>query len=114
MLDEMKNSYGYVNDVTILTASLTLEKNTRKKIAKAINLALSWGGMEGLTVDPGKSELLHFSRKNRDKNNNSTIITNKFLFKVDQKKLFLKWLGILFNGKLNFKLHVMTQIVLHS
>lgn len=47
--------------------------------------------MEGLTFDPNKSELLHFTRKHKD------------------KKPYLKWLDIQFDRRLSFKYHFQIQ-----
>ncbi|KAI0998687.1 hypothetical protein K3495_g9508 [Podosphaera aphanis] len=70
---------------------------------------LSVGTKEGVTLDPRKSELLHFSRKNRDKNLNPQVHTNDFNTTEDTQKPYLKWLGVHFDKKLTFKYHVKIQ-----
>lgn len=107
-LDKMTKSFGYADDVAILKASPSLEENSRR-IGDAVNQALSWGINEGITFDPGKSELLHFSRKRRDKDKNPSVNTNEFVISVNQKNPYLKWLGIHFDRKLSFKQHVSIQ-----
>ncbi|CCU82499.1 endonuclease/reverse transcriptase [Blumeria hordei DH14] len=65
-LEGSKRAFGYADDRTVLMMSPTL-KEIVEKIKIAINQALAWGGTERITFDPGKSELQHFTRKQRDK-----------------------------------------------
>lgn len=55
------------------------------KITKAKNQTLLYGSTEGQMYDSGKSELLNFVTKNRDKKNKYSVITYEFMFKVGQK-----------------------------
>lgn len=54
--------------------SPTLKENA-EKLKIAINQALAWDDTEGITFDPGKSELEHFTRKHRDKYLSSVVHT---------------------------------------
>ncbi|KAI0991860.1 hypothetical protein K3495_g16327, partial [Podosphaera aphanis] len=65
-LEGLRKAFGYADDFAILNVSTTLNENV-EAIRVAINQALTWGDTEGVTFDPGKSELLHFSRKHRDR-----------------------------------------------
>lgn len=107
-LDRLKKTFGYADDVAILEISPTLEENSRK-IGEAINQALTWGRTEGITFEPGKSELPHFSRKHCDKTNHPPIFTDEFTIFENQRNPSLKWLGIHFDRKLTFKHHVSVQ-----
>lgn len=107
-LDKLEKSFEYADDVAILEISPTLETNS-ERIGKTINQALAWGRLEGLTIDPEKSKLLHFSRKHRDKIVSPPIVTNDFTITMNQKIPYLKWLGIYFDKILNFKQHACIQ-----
>lgn len=61
-LEGLKTAFGYADDFAIPIISPSLNENT-EKIRIAINQAVRWGETEGVTFDPCKSELLHFSRK---------------------------------------------------
>lgn len=65
-LKGLNKTFGYADDVALLQTSPTLEENSIK-IQIAINNVLAWGNEEGITFDPSKSELMHFSRKHKDK-----------------------------------------------
>lgn len=104
-LKGLESAFGYADDVAIPMISSDLDENT-EKIRIAINQALSWGEAEGVTFDPGKSELIHFSRKHRDKDRSPTVNTNRFTISESTQKPYLKWLGVHFDKKLTFKYHV--------
>ncbi|KAI0993970.1 hypothetical protein K3495_g14214 [Podosphaera aphanis] len=107
-LNGLQKAFGYADDVAVLAKSPSLEKNT-EIIRVAVNEALQWGTKEGVTFDPRKSELLHFSRKNRDKHLSPQVHTNVFNIMEDTQKPYLKWLGVHFDKKLIFKYHVKIQ-----
>ncbi|KAI0994497.1 hypothetical protein K3495_g13685 [Podosphaera aphanis] len=65
--------------------------------------------LNGLQKAFRKSELLHFSRKNRDKHLSPQVHTNDFNIMEDTQKPYLKWLGVHFDKKLTFKYHVKIQ-----
>lgn len=65
--------------------------------------------MEGLTFDPNKSELLHFTRKHKDKVNRPFFQTAKFSILLNIQKPYLKWLDIQFDRRLSFKYHFQIQ-----
>ncbi|KAI0991497.1 hypothetical protein K3495_g16690, partial [Podosphaera aphanis] len=107
-LNGLQKAFGYADDFAVLATSPSLQENT-EKIRTAVNEALQWGINEGVTFDPGKSELLHFSRRNRDKHLSPQVHTNEFTIVEDTQKPYLKWLGVHFDKKLTFKHHVKTQ-----
>ncbi|KAI0998731.1 hypothetical protein K3495_g9465 [Podosphaera aphanis] len=107
-LNGLQKAFGYADDFAVLATSVSLQENT-EKIRTAVNGALQWGINEGVTFDPGKSELLHFSRRNRDKHLSPQVHTNDFTIVEDTQKPYLKWLGVHFDQKLTFKHHVKTQ-----
>lgn len=108
-LKELKNkSFGYADDVAIFETSHSLDINV-EKIITTINNAIDWGISQGLTLDPGKSELIHFSRRHRDKGYKPEVVTSQFLIRVDEKRPYLMLLGIHFDRKLSFKHQVRIQ-----
>ncbi|KAI0994466.1 hypothetical protein K3495_g13716, partial [Podosphaera aphanis] len=60
-------------------------------------------GLPVVKFDPSKSELLHFSRKRRDKERSPHIHTSNFSISASGERPYLKWLGVHFDKKLTFK-----------
>ncbi|KAI0995893.1 hypothetical protein K3495_g12287, partial [Podosphaera aphanis] len=106
-LEGLKNSFGYADDVAIPEISPTLEANS-EKISTAIDQALSWSIQEGIKFDPAKSELIHFSRKHRDKERSPQVQTSHFTI-TENSRPYIKWLGIHFDRKLTFRHHAQVQ-----
>lgn len=107
-LEGLQKSFGYADDVALLETSPSLDENI-KKVGVAIENALSWGKVEGLTFDHSKSELLHFTRRRKDKDYNPAIITENFCIGSCHKPPYIKWLGVHFDRSLTFKHHVRIQ-----
>ncbi|EDO02463.1 hypothetical protein SS1G_04939 [Sclerotinia sclerotiorum 1980 UF-70] len=100
--------FGYADDVAILAASKSLADNA-ERITSTVDEIVNWGTSEGITFDPGKSELIHFSKHKSDKDPNSTptvTIEDCVIKELNNGKPYLRWLGILFDKKLSFKWHV--------
>lgn len=66
-MEDLKKAFGYADDVAILEVFLSLEMNS-SQIQKAINTALAHG-RESVTLNSKRLELMHFSRRHRDKGN---------------------------------------------
>ncbi|KAI0997973.1 hypothetical protein K3495_g10217 [Podosphaera aphanis] len=107
-LDGLKKAFGCADNVAVLEVSPSLQENATK-LENAINQALAWGSSEGVTFDPSKSELLHFTRKHKDKDSRPPVETTNFTIIESVQKPYLKWLGINFDIKLMFKRHVQIQ-----
>ena len=107
-LKDLKKAFGYADDVAILETSPSLELNSIR-IKEAINAALAWGKDEGVTFDPKKSELMHFSRRHKDKGNSPKVQTSNFTISENTNPPYLKWLGVHFDKKLTFKSHALIQ-----
>ncbi|KAI1004415.1 hypothetical protein K3495_g3797 [Podosphaera aphanis] len=107
-LEGLKKAFGYADDVAMPVKSHSLEENSQK-IGSSINQALSWGEEEGLEFDPSKSELLHFSRKHRNKGFSPRVFTDRFSISESTERPYLKWLGVHFDKKLTFKYHAQIQ-----
>lgn len=62
----------------------------------------------GITSDPEKSELQHFSRRRADKSSSTTpsVSIEGMTVTENKKRPYTRWLGIYFDKKLTFKWHV--------
>lgn len=107
-LKSLQKAFGYADDIAILESSPSLEENPTK-IEIAINHALEWGQQEGITFEPSKSELLHFSRRYKDKSKSPPVKTKRFTITESDERLYLKCLVVHFDRKLTFKSHVTIQ-----
>ena len=86
----------------------TLEENSQA-LSETLAQALEWGRSEGITFDPDKSELLHFSRKRSDIGKSPAVRAGALMVRENPERPYLKWLGVLFDRKLTFKYHVQAQ-----
>ena len=59
--------FGYADDVALLAVSTSLQENCSNFQAD-LQEALAWRSSEGITFDPKKPELLHFTRSRKDPN----------------------------------------------
>lgn len=107
-LDKLVGGFGYADDVASCKISPSLQENSLALTA-TLTQALEWGRSEGITFDPDKSELLHFSRKHADKNNSPSIATGSFVVSESTERPYLRWLGVLFDRRLTFKYHALIQ-----
>src|SRR6201990_1382695 len=98
--------FGYADDVALLATSPSLEANSQM-LSSALHEALEWGAAEGVTFEPAKSELLHFSRKGADQNPSATpsISAGPIIVSEGVERPYLRWLGVLFDKRLTFKWH---------
>ena len=98
-----KARFGYADDVGLLVISPSLDTNSRS-LSDLSQEALNWGSTEGITFDPAKSELMHFSRRRADKNPTTTpsVAAGPIQVSEGSTRLYLRWLGVL---KLTFKWH---------
>ncbi|POS86205.1 hypothetical protein EPUL_001674 [Erysiphe pulchra] len=58
--------FCYADDVAILVTKNSLSENCQE-LSNTLAETIKWGQAEGITFDPNKSELQHFSRCRRDK-----------------------------------------------
>ena len=105
-----KKRFGYADDLGFLEISNSLGQSA-EKLSSHLQEALDWGHAEGITFDPTKSELKHFSRRHADKNPSTrpTVTSTAFTVTEDQKKPYLRWLGVRFDRCLTYKWHVKAQ-----
>ena len=83
--------YGYADDVGLLATSPSLQANCNI-LTKHLQEALEWGHSEGITFDPAKSELIHFSRRRDDfdPTETPTITSTAFSVSEDSKRPYLR------------------------
>lgn len=101
-LGKPKARFGYADDVALLAIGRDLEANCGL-LSKWVQEALDWGLNEAITFDPGKSELLHFSRLRNP--SSPSVVTPSLSVSEAPDKPWLRWLGVLFDRKLSFKWH---------
>jgi hypothetical protein len=97
--------FGYADDVALLAVSTSLQENCASLQAD-LQEALAWGSSEGITFDPKKSELLHFTRSWKDPNTDESPGITSGTHSVKETAGPLRWLGVYFDRKLTFKQHV--------
>jgi hypothetical protein len=98
----------YIDDGNIWASSSSLKTNTQilQAAYKAVSKKLA---KSGLAIDTKKCELIHFTRRKRDANETPSIsITNtqETNTTIIPPSPHIKWLGIMFDSKLNFHEHV--------
>lgn len=95
--------FGYADDIAILRASATLEENAQR-LSVDLERILAWGKEEGITFDPAKAELLHFTRQKLPPTL-PEVKAGDMVVKESDDVPYLRWLGIIFDRKLTFKWH---------
>jgi len=105
-LGNPKRRFGYADDIALVAISTDFQSNC-DQLQTNLREALSWGNSEGITFDPAKSELLHFTR-GREGDNGPLPGVNAGTYSISEKSGPLRWLGVVFDRKLTFKQHVQT------
>ncbi len=104
-LGRPKGRFGYADDLALLTISPSLTTNC-ETLSQSLEEALNWGAAEGITFDPRKSELIHFTRRRALPKPLPSVSAGDFTVAENPNRPYLKWLGVLFDRKLSFKWHV--------
>lgn len=94
---------SYIDDIAIVASSKTFHENCRilKKIASKL---IDWGNNHFVQFDMKKTELIHFDSSHRATSaSNSVKLTNDLIIEPQE---YIRWLGIWFDRKLTFKIHV--------
>ncbi|PWI64260.1 hypothetical protein PCL_11334 [Purpureocillium lilacinum] len=92
--------FGYADDTAILRTGRTLEETTALT-SRDMRELLTWGAANGVTFDPDKTEVMHFSRK-KDPSRPSIFQGDTEIIPGDT----MRWLGLWLDRKLSFKAHV--------
>lgn len=106
-IDCTSKKFGYADDIAILATQDSLSENC-SVLTRSLAEALEWGQAEGITFDPEKSELQHFSRRRKDKDPALTpsITIQNISVSENTRRPYTKWLGVYFDKALSFKWHV--------
>ncbi|EFZ02030.2 Reverse transcriptase [Metarhizium robertsii ARSEF 23] len=99
-LGDPERRFGYADDTAILCTGKSVEETARKASAYIRELE-DWGAANGISSDPDKTEVMHFSLKTREA---MPPIRHDDAVKHPEKAM--RWLGIWLDSKLAFKTHV--------
>ncbi|KAJ2900039.1 RNA-directed DNA polymerase from transposon X-element [Zalerion maritima] len=104
-LEDKIHRFGYADDVCVLRTGRSLEDNA-EKLGQDLTQILSWGEEHKVAFDPGKCELMHFTRS-RDTTLHPEVSANDFNFTIREQPVpAIRWLGVWFDRKLKFNHHV--------
>jgi ribonuclease HI len=96
--------FGYADDIGLLAVSTDLQENCNT-LQRDLQEALDWGQAEGITFDPKKSELIHFTRCYKDPAPAASPLVSASTHTIQESADPLRWLGVYFDRKLTFKPH---------
>lgn len=101
--------FGYADNIATLRTSPSLLTNA-ELLSQDLEEILEWGRQECITFDHGKTELIHFFRRRADQDSLHTpvVVSGPITIAENQRLPYTRWLGVLFDKKLSFKLHVRT------
>ncbi|XP_044718774.1 reverse transcriptase (RNA-dependent DNA polymerase) domain-containing protein [Hirsutella rhossiliensis] len=99
-LGNPEGRFGYADDTAILCVGQSLEQ-TSQKASEYLQELVNWGAANGISFDPEKTEVMHFSPRRRE--------TKPPVRHGDMEKrpeTAMRWLGLWLDRKLTFKTHV--------
>ena len=98
---------GFADDICLLAARDTLAENCEALQQDAARVT-QWAQQEGLAFDAGKAELIHFTKRHKDREERPSVQLNLGGgdYSLEPKAGALRWLGVFFDKALTFKAHV--------
>jgi len=100
--------FGYADDICILRHSHSLDRNS-EILAEDLTAINEWGATNKVTFAPEKTELIHLTR-GRGNHSPPIQLADQTIEaippQVDGSQTALRWLGVWFDRKLNFKTHI--------
>jgi hypothetical protein len=99
-LSNPQGRFGYADDTGILCTGDTVEE-TAAAASRSVEEMVRWGATNGVSFDPKKTEVMHFSR--------SKLETAPAIRHGDVEKhpeAAMRWLGIWLDSSLSFRAHV--------
>lgn len=99
-LSNPQGRFGYADDTAILSIGDTVEE-TSIMASSSIDEMVRWGASNGVSFDPKKTEVMHFSRC---KLRTAPAVRHGDVEKHPEPAL--RWLGIWLDSRLSFRLHV--------
>ena len=97
--------FSYIDDIALAVSSTSIKKNIRILEREAAKI-FSLGERNAVEFDPGKTELVHFLRRYLRPRDPLRLLNGATI----QLKEVVKWLGIWFDRKLDFKVHISTRV----
>jgi ribonuclease HI len=98
-LSNPQGRFGYADDTAILCVGDTVEE-TAAAASRSVEEMVRWGAANGVSFDPKKTEVMHFSR--------SKLETAPAVRHGDVEKhpeAAMRWLGIWLDSSLSFRVH---------
>ncbi|KAK7592656.1 hypothetical protein V3481_007266 [Fusarium oxysporum f. sp. vasinfectum] len=98
-LSNPQGRFGYADDTAILCVGDTVEE-TAAAASRSVEEMVRWGAANGVSFDPKKTEVMHFSR--------SKLETAPAIRHGDVEKhpeAAMRWLGIWLDSSLSFRVH---------
>jgi ribonuclease HI len=99
-LGNPQGRFGYADDTAILSVGDTVDETTAMA-SSSVDEMVRWGAANGVSFDPKKTEVMHFSRS---KLRTSPVVHHGGVEKHPESAL--RWLGIWLDSRLSFRLHV--------
>ncbi|KJZ69554.1 hypothetical protein HIM_11047 [Hirsutella minnesotensis 3608] len=99
-LGNSKGRFGYADDTAILCVGDSLDE-TSAEASHHVRELLSWGAANGISFDPDKTEVIHFSRT---KPKTAPPVLHGEIEKSPDRAM--RWLGVWLDSTLSFKTHV--------
>ncbi|KJZ69074.1 hypothetical protein HIM_11543 [Hirsutella minnesotensis 3608] len=99
-LGNSEGRFGYADDTAILCVGDSLDE-TSAEASHHIRELLSWGAANGISFDPEKTEVMHFSRMKPK--TAPPVLHGEIEKRPDQA---MCWLGVWLDSTLSFKTHV--------
>lgn len=94
------NRFGYADDVCLFARGKTLE-DVQRRLQFSLDLSLRWGREHGVTFETSKTELQYFHRKRTYAEPNLSMEQHDVTANDSTR-----WLGMVFDRKLQFKDHL--------
>ena len=99
-LGNPEGRFGYADDTAILCTGQSLEETSRTA-SDYLQELVNWGTANGISFDPEKTEVMHFSRRRQE-----TELPVRHGDVEKQPEAAMRWLGLWLDRKLTFKTHV--------
>ncbi|KJZ68791.1 hypothetical protein HIM_11822 [Hirsutella minnesotensis 3608] len=96
----LKAGFGYADDTAILCVGDSLDE-TSAEASRHVRELLAWGAANGISFDPEKTEVMHFSRTKSK--TAPAVLHGEIEKRPDQA---MRWLGVWLDSTLSFKTHV--------
>ncbi|RKL06834.1 hypothetical protein BFJ70_g16980 [Fusarium oxysporum] len=99
-LGNPQGRFGYADDTATLSVGDTVDETTAMA-SSSVDEMVRWGAANGVSFDPKKTEVMHFSRS---KLRTAPVVHHGGVEKHPESAL--RWLGIWLDSRLSFRLHV--------